>query len=218
MERGRPVRLFLRIITVLVGIALILSAYAITHAATALARILLFVLAGTALLIAAFFLYLLILAFVIRKKGRNYFLYDRKRGGNMAPEDLTSAHVSERILRYMALFRQGRQLYITSLFDEEGGAPEVFKPLFCYQLLCMMATCHERAQWNAFLDGGKELADVFSTYLLQANEEELSREVQYHMAHAEGDSRPFQLYLQSKKDYLLCRMLEYTKQHLHEFE
>ncbi len=218
MEKRSSARLFLRISAILVGIAIIVAAIAIVKVEHPVARVLLLVLAGIPFLLAAFLIYLVILSYRADKGEHNYFLYDRALKGNMPLEKLTSAHVSECILRYMALFRRGKQLYIANLFDEEGGAPEVFKPLFCYQLLGMMAVCTEKAQWNAFLEGGKELADVFSTYLLQEGEEELSREVQYHMAHAQGDARSFQLYLQSKSEYLSHRMLEYTKKHLHEFD
>ena len=60
------------------------------------------------------------------------------------------------------LFRQGKELYLSSLFDENGGAPEVFKPLFCYQTLGMMSVCEEDFRWKNFVSGGKEMADAFS--------------------------------------------------------
>lgn len=218
MDRKHSERIFLRVATVLFGISLILVAVAFTKISALELRILLIALAALPFVFAAFLVYIVILSHRAQKGGHNYFLYDRSIKGNMPLEKLTSAHVSERIMHYMALFRRGKQLYISSLFDEKGGAPEVFKPLFCYQLLGMMSVCREPEQWRAFLDGGKELADVFSTYLLKENEDELCREVQHFMAETQEDTEPFRAYLESKSEYLAQRMLEYTKKHLHEFD
>ena len=145
--------------------------------------------------------------------------HDRKQRKNISPEELTAERISECLLRYMILFRQGKQLYLSALFDESGGAPEVFKPLFCYQLLGMLSSNAEDAQLRAFLSCGKELADAFSTYLGQAGEIALGRDLQTHIAAFDGtDIAPFRNYLQEKSDYLAERMLTYTKEHIHDFD
>ena len=218
MDQKHSERILLRVATVLIGISVILVALAFTRLSGLPSRVLTVTIAALIFLLGGFLIYLVILSRRAQKGDHNYFLYDRALKKNMSPEQLTSAHVSLRTMHYMSLFRRGKQLYISSLFDENGGAPEVFKPLFCYQLLEMMSVCTEKAQWQAFLDGGKELADVFSTYLLMAGEDELCRDVQYYMASAKEDVEPFRSYLESKSEYLSQRMLEYTKQHLHEFD
>ncbi len=211
-------RRLLRIAAILFAISVIGIAYAYLQVRDLPSRIVILVVSSIPFLFGAFLVYLVILSKKAAKKKFNYFLYDRKIKGNMPPEQLTSAHVVERTLSYMALFRRGRQLSIQSLFDENGGAPEAFKPLFCYQLLGMMSVCTEKAQWDAFLEGGKELADIFSTYLQSAQDEELNRNIQFYLVQTDCDVDAFRTYLETQSEHLSRQMLAYTKEHLHEFD
>jgi hypothetical protein len=209
--------MMLRTIAVLIAMTVVLAVGAFTWTDALLGRILLLCCAAFPLLMALLCVYLLILAH--SRKDCNYFLYDRKRKANMLQEELTVEHISERLVQYMMLFRKGKELYLASLFDEAGGAPEVFKPLFCYQILGMMSVCDEDLRWNNFVAGGKELADAFSTYLSQAGEGEMSRRMQYFIAQGmAGNTEEFRDYLREKSDYLAERMLEYTKAHIREFD
>ena len=216
MDQKRSERMMLRAIAVLVAITVILVAGAFAWTNALWGRVLLLCCAAIPFLLALLCVYLIFLAHSQREC--NYFLYDRKRRGNMPPEELTVDHVSDRVVQYMLLFRHGKELYLSSLFDEDGGAPEVFKPLFCYQLLGMMSVCEEDSRWQGFLDGGKELADAFSTYLAQADEEELGRRVQYYIDQSEGAVGEFRAYLREQSEYLAERMLEYTRRHIREFD
>ncbi len=219
MNRKDVERKIIRTAVVFLAIAVITVCFAVVKLPFSLARILVLCLAAIPFAIALFLIYIVILGHVAGLQRRNFFLYDRKRRENISPEDLTAERVSECLLRYMALFRQGKQLYLSALFDESGGAPEAFKPLFCYQLLGMLSGNAEDAQLRAFLSCGKELADAFSTYLTQAGEAALGRDLQTHIAAFDGTNvAPFRNYLQEKSDYLAERMLAYTKEHIHDFD
>lgn len=211
-------RRLLRFAAILFAISILIVAFTFARVESPLARLLFLAAAALPFLFGVFLIYLVILSKRAAKGEHNYFLYDRALKGNMPAEQLTSAHVVERTLRYMSLFRRGKQLYINALFDEKGGAPEAFKPLFCYQLLGMMSVCTEQAQWEAFLEGGKELANIFATYLSSAGDEELNRNVQFYMAQANCDVEAFRSYLESQSEHLSEQMLTYTKEHLHEFD
>jgi len=216
LDQKQSERMMLRAIAVLAAITAILVVGAFVWMDVLWGRVLLLCCAAIPFLLALLCVYLILLAH--SQKECNYFLYDRKRRGNMSPEELTVDHVSDRVVQYMLLFRHGKELYLSSLFDEDGGAPEVFKPLFCYQLLGMMSVCEEDSRWQGFLDGGKELADAFSTYLAQAGEEELGRRVQYYVAQNENAIGEFRAYLREQSEYLAERMLEYTRRHIREFD
>lgn len=218
MNQNNSERRLLRLATVLLAVAILIVAYTFARVVSPLARILFLAAAALPFLFGVFLIYLVILSKRAAKGEHNYFLYDRSIKGNMPAEQLTSAHVVERTLRYMSLFRRGKQLYINALFDEKGGAPEAFKPLFCYQLLGMMSVCTEQAQWEAFLEGGKELADIFATYLSSAGDEELNRNVRFYMAQPNCDVEEFRAYLETQSEHLSNQMLAYTKEHLHEFD
>lgn len=219
MNRKDAERNLIHKAVVLLAVAVIVACFAIVKLPFSIAKLLVLCLAAIPFAIALFLIYVVILGHVAGLQKRNFFLYDRKKRKNVSPEDLTAEHVSECLLRYMALFRQGKQLYLGSLFDETSRAPEVFKPLFCYQLLGMLSSNADDRQLLAFLACGKELADVLSTYLAQAGEAALGREVQALIASFDGvNVTPFRNYLQEKSDYLAERMLTYTKEHIHEFD
>lgn len=218
MDQKNTERRLIRIAVLLFAVSIILVAIALTKISSLFVKILLIVLAAIPVLIGAFLIYIILLAKSYQKGEHNFFLYDRKIRKNRPIEELTFAHVSNCVARYMTLFKSGKQLYLATLF-EEGGAPEAFKPLFCYQLLGMLTSNPNDAQWRAFLLCGKELADAFSTYLNQADEEELARMVQYYIAEFDGQNvSPFRDYLSQKKDYLADRMLEYACTHIREFD
>ena len=210
-------RIILRSAAVLTAVSVIFIAFALTKVESLLWKILWVAVAAVPFVLALLLIYLVILAH--RRRDCNYFLYDYRRKANMPLEELTVDHVSDCLVRYMMLFRKGKELYLASLFDEAGGAPEAFKPLFCYQILGMMSVCEEDLRWKNFVAGGKELADAFSTYLSQAGEEEMSRRMQYFIAQGmAGNTEEFRSYLREKSDYLAERMLEYTKAHIREFD
>ena len=163
----------LRMAVILAAVALILVCFALTQNVGAFWKIVLFVCAAVVFALAAFFGYLLMLGRRTVKGDHNFFLYDAKAKINRPLEDLTVSLVSERVTLYMSLFQEKKRLYLSTLFDESGGAPEVFKPLFCYQLLGMLSVAENDEQFCAFLACGKELADAFSTYLNEAGEEDL---------------------------------------------
>ena len=219
MNRKDAERNLLRIATVLLAVAVIVACFAIVKIPFQLVKIFVLCLAAIPFAFAVFLLYVVILGHVAGLQKRNFFLYDRKQRKNISPEELTVEHVSECLLRYMILFRQGKHLYLGSLFDETSRAPEVFKPLFCYQLLGMLSDSADDTQLLSFLACGKDLADAFSTYLSQAGEAGVGREVQNHIVSFDGtDVTPFRNYLREKSDYFAERMLSYTKEHIHHFD
>lgn len=219
MDKNRVERNMLRLAVILAAVALILVCFALIQEVGLFWRVVLLVCAAIVLAPAGFLIYLLILGRRVMKGEHNFFLYDTKKRANIPIEELTSDIVSGRVVRYMALFQTRKRLYLSSLFDEEGGAPEIFKPLFCYQLLGMLSVTEGDEQLGAFLSCGKELADAFSTYLAEAEEEELSREIQRHIAQYDGKNvSEFRTYLSQKSEYLAERMLAYTKKHIREFD
>lgn len=219
MDRKDIERKIIRMAVVLIAIATLAACFALVKIPMSLVRVIVLCLSAFPLAVALFLIYIVILGHTAGRRKRNFFLYDRRRGENISPEDLTVERVSDCLVRYMALFRHGKNLYLASLFDENGGAPEAFKPLFCYQLLGMLSGSAEDAQLCAFLACGKELADAFSTYLTLAGEAAIGRDLQAYIAEFDGENvTPFRNYLRDKSDYLAERMLAYTKEHIHDFD
>ncbi|MBQ8432128.1 MAG: hypothetical protein IJX28_04515 [Clostridia bacterium] len=219
MNQEQNERRLIRGAVVLLAITLILVCVALVRPLATPAKVLLLIGAALPFLLALFLLYLVLLGRRYRKGDHNFFLYDHKRRGNRPPEELTFAHASDCLMRYMALFRRGKQLYLSTLFDENGGAPEAFKPLFCYQLLGMLTAYDSDAPWHAFLSCGKELADALTLYLTQAGEEALARNVQIYFAEFDGENvTPFRDYITQQSDTLAEGMMRYIREHIHDFD
>ena len=219
MNQVQSERRLVRTAVVLLAVTLILVCIALARPLSILGKVLLLVGAALPFLAALFLFYLVILGRRYRHGEHNFFLYDPKTKKNRPVEELTFAHASDCLMRYMALFRKGKQLYLSSLFDEDGGAPEAFKPLFCYQLLGMLTAYDSDAPWHAFLSCGKELADALAVHLTRAHEEELARQIQCYFSSFDGeDVKPFRQYIPARSDALAESMLSYIRTHIHDFD
>ena len=208
----------LRTAVLLLLLAGLLVLLALLKVSNTVLRIGLLVLAAIPLIGSLLCFYVLWLANSAKQTQRNFFLYDPKRKCNRSVEELDADEVMGRTLQYMSMFRRGRQLYIASLFDEAGGAPEVFKPLFCYQLFALLILCDERERWDAFLACGKELADTFDRYLTEQEDEELCRRLQTAVAcYPEEGFEAFREYLLPKRALFSERIMNYVRQHIREF-
>jgi len=217
MNKTNVTRRLMRMIAVLVAASVVAFCYAIKkiHAVFAQGMVIF----GSIILFAAACFLIVVLITGLRAQKRNFFLYDPRKHQEITPDELTAEHIAERLMAYMAMFRHGQQLYLSELFDDDSEAPEVIKPLFCYQILNMLSTSPEDAPLGAFLSCGKELGDAFSTYLSLAEDAPMGREIQTLISRFDGSSTAeLRSFLHQKKTYLYTRMLEYTKQHIREFD
>ena len=219
MEQRDMERRLLRTAFLLLLLSGLLVALSLARVESLGLRIALWVFAALPLLFSLGLFRMVWLANVTRREGRNFFLYDPRLRGNRDPSELELDEVMDRTFRYMSTFRQGRQFYLARLFDEEGGAPEVFKPLFCYQLFQLLILCDAQERWDAFLSCGKELADTFDAYLAKEEEDELCRRLQVAVAcYPEEGSAAFRAYLLPLREHFNEKIMSYVQRHLHEFE
>lgn len=217
-QRGAERRIF-RTAFLLLLLSALIVVLAFAKVEPLYARVGLLVFAALPLLSALGMLRMVWYARTAARERRNFFLYDPRLRCNRDPSELQLEEVMDRTYRYMSMFRQGREFYLARLFDAEGGAPEVFKPLFCYQLFQLLILCDEPARWDAFLACGKEMADTFDAYLGGENEDELCRTLQTAVARypAEG-SDAFRRYLMPQRERFNEKIMSYVQRHLKEFE
>ena len=218
-EQQRMERRLLRTACLLLLLAGALVALALVRISSVGWRTVVLILAALPALSALVLFRIVFLARRTRQERRNFFLYDPRTRTNRSPEVLEPEEVMDRTLRYMSMFRQGRQFYISRLFDAEGGAPEVFKPLFCYQLLELLILCDEPERWDAFLACGKELADTFDFYLANEDEDDLCRRLQVAVAcfPTEG-AAAFRETLMPQRERLESKLMSYVQRHIRQFE
>ena len=152
---------------------------------------------------------------------RNFFLYDRKSKKEMALTDLTLSHVRERIREFMGIFKHRGKLYVGELFDDNPHIPESFRTLFCYEILCELASGENSVDAKAFLGFGRECADIFSKYLRENGDYELATALNGFICDYSQDnnnSDSFKEYLKSKKEHIEEKMLSYAVENIEKFK
>ncbi len=203
---------------VLVAISIILFVYTYKKLAGSTWQIMLFITATLLLLFGLFLIITIQLGTRSEKSHRNYFLYDKKAKQDRAPESLTVSYIRRRIDDYMSAFRFRGKLYLGDLFAEEQRIPEVFKPLFCYELLCQVAEDRQKAA--ILLSFGEDCAAVFRQYLTESEDSELAHAVSAYIHNYEEDDATgdaFWRYLSDKKEQLENKMRSYTLQNIEKF-
>ena len=167
----------IKIASVGVAGAIVLACYAYTQIEEVLLQTVLF---GAASLIAVVS-GIIILGTVSlgreQKAKRNFFLYDRRQKKDIAVGDLTLPFVRERLREFMSIFKRRGKLYVGELFDENPHIPEYFKPLFCYEILCELASGEGGVDAKTFLSFGRECAEVFTKYLRENGDYELATSI-----------------------------------------
>ena len=210
----------IRICSVMIAVAIVLACFSYTKVDPGVAQIALYVLAGIIAIIGGFVIFVVAYGTHIEKQKRNFFLYDRKLKKDIPMDDLTVARVRERLVMHMSLFRHKGKLYIGDLFDSKTMiAPEILKPLFCYELLGEIAD-ENGANASVFLSFGVECAEIFSKYLASNDDHELALKIKgYFFAYANDKtvSGEFREYIVSKKEHIEAKMLGYVKSNIEKF-
>lgn len=210
-----------KIASVGIALAIVLACYAYTRVEDAITQTVLY---GVASLISTFAGIFIIGAVSLgraEKNRRNFFLYDRRKKADIAVSELTVATVRERLLEFMAIFKRRGKLYIGELFDDNPHIPEVFKPLFCYEILYELALGDGSIDASTFLGFGNECADIFTKYLRENGDYELAVGIRGYIcdySKHNDNSESFREYLKHKKTHIETKMLGYAVKNIEKFK
>lgn len=207
----------IRIGAVLVAAAIILFCFAYTKIDSPILQAVAFGFAGLIGCVGLFIIVVAALGIRAEKHKTNFFLYDKKKKGNIELGELTVAEIRKRLEEFMSTFKHRGRLYIGDLFAENRYIPEHFKPLFCYELLCQIAE-GSKTQAETFLSYGIECADVFTKYLSQSSDYELSTSVRAFISeYTDGEAEDFYTYIINQKQSIEEKMLNYTVANIEKF-
>lgn len=206
---------------ILFAIATVLAVFTYKKVEEPLIQIALFTLSGMLLSFSVYLLRTVIKAKKFTDRRVNYFLYDKKHGGDRHIDSLTFTEIREKIQRYMSLFRRGKNLYLGDLFDENLKIPQVFRPLFCFEILYAMSEdTNQNSRAKLFLSFGVDCAGAFYAHLSKAGATELADDIKKFFsdfaagANNEGE---FLEYLRSKKKTIEEWVFKYLREHINEF-
>lgn len=205
--------------SVLVAIAIILTCFAMAKVNNLFFKIALNIVAAV---VGCFGLFLIITVIVgsrMSKVNSNFFLYDKKKKANIPVGELTVEEVRSRLFSLISVFRYKGKLYIGDLFSDERSIPDVFKTLFCYELLCELSE-DSAPEVEKFLSFGDECGDIFFKYLSLNSDYELAEDIRgYIRAYSDGkaDVEEFHKYIIAKKQSFETKMLDYTVENIDSF-
>ncbi len=211
----------IKIASVGVAGAIVLACYAYTKIEEVLLQTVLF---GVASLIAVISGIMIIGTVSLgreQKARRNFFLYDRRNKKEIEVGDLTLDRVRERSREFMGIFKRGGKLYVGELFDDNPHIPEHFKPLFCYEILCELASGEGGVDAKTFLSFGRECADIFSKYLRENRDYELAVGINGFICDyspENNNSESFTEYLKTQKEHIERQMLSYAVENIEKFK
>ena len=211
----------IKIASVGVAGAIVLACYSYTQIEEALLQTALFGLASLIAVISGIIILGTISIGREQRSGHNFFLYDRQEKRDIALAELTVNRVRERLREFMSIFKRRGKLYVGELFDENPHIPEHFKPLFCYEILCELASGDGGVDANAFLGFGRECADIFSKYLRENRDYELATALNGFFCDyspENNNSESFRQYLKTQKEHIEEKMLSYTVENIEKFK
>ena len=207
----------IRIGAILVAAAIILFCFAYTRIDSPILKAVAFGFAGLIGCVGLFVLIVAALGIRAEKHKTNFVLYDKRKKGNMELGELTVTEVRKRLGEFMSTFKRRGRLYIGDLFAEGRYIPEHFKPLFCYELLCRIAE-GDKTQAETFLSYGLECADIFTKYLSQNSDYELSTSIRsFIIDYTDGEAENFYTYIINQKQSIEEKMLNYTVANIEKF-
>jgi len=205
--------------SVLIAIAIVAACYSYTKIEDAFSQLIVYSVSGGLCMIATLLISISISVRRSQKNRRNFFLYDKKKKSEIAPEELTFDTVRRRICDFMSIFKHRGKLYVGDLFSENATVPEHFKPLFCYELLYELAT-DDGLEAGVFLSFGSECADVFAKYLRENEDYDLANKIYGYIVDFESGNKriaEFKEYMSSMGDHISSKMLGYAKDNIEKF-
>ena len=203
---------------VIIAIGVILGCFSYAKVEELWLQVVLFIGAGFLVLFGCFLILVVKVGSKQEVRKVNLFLFDRKEGQPLSPDDLTIETVRERICAYMSAFKHRGKLYIGELFDDPHIS-EPLKTLFCYELLCQIAEDGgEKAK--IFLSYGYECSQTFADYLTACEDYDLAQKLKCFALDFPKRSeilQEFTCFMESQKEHLQEKMLDYTVRNIDKF-
>lgn len=162
--------------------------------------------------------------FDMRDDDVNFFLYDRKLGGNIRPDSLTFERINSRMVYFMT--RLSSSLAETwqenALASNEGGTfghEDVYKPLVAYKMLYDLAELDKPEVWRLFNTANPETIDSLCGVFEDIGETSMAQTLReaYETAEGPDDTAWVRDFLTGNTNYLRRRMTDYVKNNLEWF-
>ncbi len=213
-DRLTPTEKMIRIGAVMVALAIVGVCFAIARVEDVVIKITIISMSGILIFIGGLFVASAVYLRHHETHKKNYILYDRKLKGDIPLERVDFELVRGKVLDYMSVFRRGKQLYVGELFVDTPWTVEGMKTLVCYELLYELASKTDIAGCKTFLGYGSECSGIFSKYLMENRDFDLSANVAKYFAeyeHNKDVAKEFCEYIDTQRTHIEKRVVEYVK-------
>lgn len=209
-----------RVASVMIALAIIGTCFAIARVEELIFKTVIFAISGLLLFLGGMFIASVAYLKYHETHKRNYILYDKRKKADMPLEQVDFDLVRGKVLDYMAMFRRGKQLYVGELFMDTPWSIEGMKTLVCYELLYELATRTDIEGCKSFLGYGAECSTIFSKYLMENKDFDLSANVaKCFLEYAKDRSvaKEFSEYIATQKAHIEKRVVEFVKANSEKF-
>ncbi len=219
VKKLAPILYTIAALFILGGIALL--AFAVPGATSAFYAVVLAIFAVLCIALGGLVIFYL---FDSREDEVNFFLYDRKTGGNVGVEHLTFERINSRMSFFMtrlsASMAETWQENILSTSEEGAfGHEDVYKPLVAYKMLYDLAELDQPEVWQMFNTANPEtirsLCEVFEGISESSMAQTLTEA--YESAEGPDDIAWVRDFLTGNVAYIRRRMTDYVKKNLEWF-
>lgn len=219
VKKLAPILYVMAALFILGGIALL--AFAVPGAASAFFAVTIAIFSVLSIVLGGLIIFFI---FNSRDDDVNFFLYDRKTGGNIRAENLTFERINSRMSYFMtrlssSLAETWQENALGT--DEEGafGHEDVYKPLVAYKMLYDLVELDKPEIWRLFTTANPETVESLCATFEGIGETSLAQTLSEAYSSAEGpdDIEWVKDFLTGNAAYLRRRITDYVKGNLEWF-
>ncbi len=215
-----PTERLVRVASVMIALAIVGICLAIARVEELIFKTVIFAVSGLLLFLGGMFIASIAYLKYHETHKRNYILYDKKIKADMPIEKVDFELIRGKVLDYMSVFRRGKKLYVGELFVDTPWTIEGMKTLVCYELLYELASRKDIVGCQSFLGYGSECSGIFSRYLTENKDFDLSSNVaKYFTEYVQNKdaAKDFCEYIDTQKAHIEKRVVAFVKENPEKF-
>lgn len=215
-----PAERIVRFASVIMAISIIGICFAVARVESIVSKVMIIAVSAFAFLIGAVFMISMAYLKYRETHKHNLFLYDKTTKKDISVQELNFVKIRQGIVEYMAIFRQGKKLYVADLFEDTPFSLEKMKPLICYELLYELLIQNDLQSYSNFLRFGGECSKVFGRYLGEAGDGIFASEIATFFIEFSNDpdtAKKFADFIILKKDDIENKIVSYAKNNINDF-
>lgn len=189
-------------------------------ATSTLYRVCLIIISILCILMGAGLLYILFLA---RDNDPNFFLYDKKSGRNIDPDELTFDRVNSRMSYFLTTLTTSQEKlwsdHVLDASDDKFGFEGVYRPLTAYKMLYDLIEIDSPDGWRLFICASPACIVAMTDALAANGEDAMVQSLRhaYNNAANRDDYEWVRDFVKGNEKYIRRRMLAYVKKNMERF-